>query len=146
MTNQEPIKIIIEDETPYKPENNKSTPRTAVNDAGQKISVAAKQSAQKAWDSDTRRKFTQQLNESLNTAVTKGSKAISTKVADSTEQAVRDQTTAVQSKLQDVDWAKEAKGGLSAGIKWLSEQLADLSDRVVDTKDEKSPSDTDQTG
>ncbi len=149
MTNQEPIKIIIEDETPYKPENKKTTPRTIANNAGQKISSTAKQSAQTVWDSDTRRKITQQLNESLNTAVTKGSKAISTKVAETTEQTVREQTTAVQSKLQDVDWAKEAKSGLSAGLKWLSTQLTDLSERVVDNNEsstEKSPSDKDQTG
>ncbi|MCA9949984.1 MAG: hypothetical protein KDE48_10075 [Anaerolineales bacterium] len=149
MTNQEPIKIIIEDETPYKPENKQTNPRSVVNDAGQKITGAAKQSAQTVWNSDTRRKITQQLNESLNTAVTKGSKAISTKVAETTEQTVREQTAAVQSKLQDVDWTHEAKSGISAGLKWLSTQLTDLSERVVEkneTPKTKSPSDKDQTG
>ncbi len=149
MTNQEPIKIIIEDEESYKADRVQSKSRAVVNETGKKLTDAAKQSVQKAWDTDARRTITQRVSEGLDAAVTQGSRAISLKVAETTEKTAREQATAVQSRLQDVDWKTEAQSGLASGLKWISAQLSEMAEKVTtpeNNKQEKSPPDNNQTG
>ena len=144
MNEQEPIKIIIpvEEEPPLKAERAASTPRTVAKDAGSKAAVAAKVAAGKAWNSDAGRKAAKKLQEVSD----RGIRYVGTRMADSAEQQAKQTAAAMQDRLRETDWQKEAKVGLVGSLKWLSEQVAGLADRVGPGEPkEKSPTDLDQS-
>lgn len=132
MTEQEPIKIMIpvEEEQPLKVEKPQSDARTQAGEAGKKLADAARQTAQKAWDSDVRRRASQKAGEIAD----RGVRAASTRVADAAEQQTRQTAAAMQERVRQTDWQHEAKTGLAGGLKWLSRRLAELSERVSPPK------------
>lgn len=136
MTEQEPIKIVIpvEEEEPLKVERPSATMKETAGDAGRKVVDAAKETAQKAWESDARRKATEKLSE----VADKGVRYVGTRVADAAEEQTRQKATAVQERIKETDWSQEAKKGLAKGLQWASAQLAELAGRV-NRRQEKSP-------
>ncbi|MBE2224784.1 MAG: hypothetical protein IAF02_24805 [Anaerolineae bacterium] len=139
---QEPIRIIIEEEDiPLMPEDkNRRTPdvkgaaQSAASSAGQVAGSAAK----KAWDSEPRKKVTGTVSRGVASVTTKSSKAIANKVADTIEQQTKQQMEAMQVRAQEIDWKAEAQKGAATGLQWLSQQVSDLSNRFT-TPVEKEP-------
>lgn len=137
MANQEePIRIVIEEEDlpliPDKPGRSAPDVKAGAKQVGDK----AAELAQKAWDSEPRRKVT----DGAAALAAKGSKAVANKMADTMEQQARQQATALQNRVQETDWKEEAKKGSAQGLRWLSEKLSALADRVT-TGSSSAPAD-----
>ena len=137
MANQEePIRIVIEEEDlpliPDKPGLKAPDVKAGAKQVGDK----AAELAQKAWDSEPRRKVT----DGAAALAAKGSKAVANKMADTMEQQARQQATALQNRVQETDWKEEAKKGSAQGLRWLSEKLSALADRVT-TGSSSAPAD-----
>ena len=139
MNYEKPLKIEIpvEEEVPLKPDNSASAAKGVANDAGKQLKGLAKDSVQRIWSSDTRRKLTDRVNKEVDAAAAKGSQYMHDKIAETAETHTREQVTAVQSKLREVDWQDEAKTGISTGLKWLSQQMQELSERLNTTDTEE---------
>lgn len=140
---QEPIRIIIEEEDiPLMPEDKnrrgpdiKGSAQNAVSSAGQVAGSAAK----KAWASEPRKKVTGSVSRGVASVTAKSSKAIANKMADTIEQQTKQQMEAMQARAQEIDWKEEAQKGAAAGLQWLSQQVAEISNRLT-TPVEKDPS------
>lgn len=128
MANQEePIRIVIEEEDlPLIPDKS-GLKAPDVKAGAKQVGDKATELAQKAWDSEPRRKVT----DGAAALAAKGSKAVANKVADTVEEQTRQQATALQNRVQEIDWKEEAKRGSANGLRWLSEQLAALAERVT---------------
>jgi hypothetical protein len=50
----------------------------------------------------------------------------------------------LQNRVQEIDWKEEAKKGSAQGLRWLSEQLTTLADRVTAVKPPKPTGPDDQ--
>ncbi len=126
---EEPIRIVIEEEdlplVPDKPARSAPDLKAQAEKVGQK----AGEVAQKAWDSDSRRKVTDSVKHGVSTVANKSTKAVGTKVAEVVEQQTREQVNALQNRVQETDWKEEARKGTVSGLRWLSAQLARLADR-----------------
>ncbi len=138
MANQEePIRIVIEEEDlpliPDKPGLKAPDVKAGAKQVGDK----AAELAQKAWDSEPRRKVTDGVKQGVSTVATKSSKAVANKVADTVEQQTRQQVDALQNRVQEIDWKEEAKKGSVNGLRWLSAQFALLADRFTPDGPEK---------
>ena len=140
--NQEPIRIIIEEEDiPLMPEDKnrrgpdvKGAAQNAASSAGQVAGSAAK----KAWDSEPRKKVTGTVSRGVASVTAKSSKAIANKMADTIEQQTKQQMEAMQARAQEIDWKAEAQKGAATGLQWLSQQVSELSNRFT-TPVEKDP-------
>jgi len=144
MSEEERIKIIIpvEEEPAMKAERIPSTPRNVARDTGLKAAAVAKVAAEKAWKSETGRKAAKKLQEVSD----RGIRYVGTRMADTAEQQAKQTAAAMQERLRDTDWQEEAKTGLVGGLKWISDQVSDLAQRVgTDEPQEKSPTDIDQS-
>ncbi len=144
MTEQEPIRIVIQEEDlPLKVETPKSSPNTVAKVTGRKAAAAAKIAAEKAWNSEAGRKAAKKLQEVSD----RGIRYVGTRMADAAEEQAKQTAVSVQERIKQTDWQEEAKGGLVGGLKWLSAQVAELADRVGPGEpQEKSPADLDQPG
>ena len=144
MTEQEPIKIIIEDEeAPLKADQGQSASGQVAKEAGRKAAVVAKVAAEKAWNSEAGRKAAKKLQEVSD----RGIRYVGNRMADAAEEQAKQTAAAVQERMRSTDWQEEAKVGLVGGLKWLSAQMAELAGRVTpDEPQEKSPADRDQPG
>ena len=143
MSEQEPIRIVIQEEDlPLKAERETSSPKGVARDTGRKAAVVAKVAADKAWNSDAGRAAAKKLQEVSD----RGIRYVGTRMADAAEDQAKQTATAVQERIKETDWQAEAKVGLVGGLKWLSDQVSDLAERVGsgDPK-EKSPTDLDQS-
>lgn len=140
---QEPIRIIIEDEDiPLVPDTPaadsrgpdvKGAAKNAASSAGQMAGTAAK----KAWDSEPRKKVTGTVSRGVASVTAKSSKAIANKVADTVEQQTKQQMEAMQARAKEIDWKEEAQKGAVTGLQWLSQQVSELANRF--TPIEKDP-------
>lgn len=124
---QEPIKIVIEEEEPtFRPERPNPELKEAAGQLGQVIQQTAKQ----AWESETRKKVTSEVQKGVTAVSNKGYELVRDKVVKTAEQQAREQVTAMQTRLRETDWKQKAKAGTAQGLKWLSEKLADLAEKI----------------
>lgn len=139
MSEQEVIKIVIEEEEPpLKVETPSSGAKTAASDASRRIAGLAKDAAQRAAQSDVGRKAAGKFQETAD----RGVRYVGTQMADTAEDQARQTMEAMQDRLKETDWEKEAKTGLASGLQWISGQLNELSDRFTpEEPQEKDPSD-----
>ena len=144
MNEQEPIRIVIEEEDlPMKADQGTSAPKSVASGAGRKAAVVAKAAADKAWNSEAGRKAAKKLQE----ASDRGIRYVGTRMADAAEEQAKQTAANVQERMKNTDWQEEAKVGLVGGLKWLSAQVADVADRVGSGEPkEKGPTDQDQPG
>lgn len=142
MSEQEPIKIVIppEEETPAKPETPASSVSATAVDAGRKVAGATASLAQKAVTSDAGRAATRKVQELGD----RGVRYVGTRMADTAEQQARQTAEAMQQRLRETDWEKEARNGVVAGLGWLSGRLQALARRFDSPGQEKGPADEDQ--
>jgi len=140
---QEPIRIIIEEEDiPMVPDNEstrrgpdvKGAAQNAASSAGQVAGTAAK----KAWASEPRKKVTGTVSRGVASVTAKSSKAVANKMADVIEQQTKQQMEAMQARAQEIDWKAEAQKGAATGLQWLSQQVSEISTRF-NTPVEKDP-------
>ena len=143
MSEQEPIRIIIEEEDlPLKVERETSTPKSVATDTGRKAAGVAKVAAAKAWNSDAGRAAAKKLQEVSD----RGIRYVGTRMADAAEEQAKQTAASVQERIKETDWQEEAKVGLAGGLKWLSAQVTELAGRVGPGEpQEKSPTDLDQS-
>lgn len=129
---QEILKIDIpveeEAERPFVPEQP---------DTVGKVKESVTETVRQAWQSNTRKQATRQIRRGATTVVSKSSRFVSEKVAQTAEQQARNQVEAVQSRLRETDWKHEAKTGTANGLRWLSQKLARLAERF--TPGEETP-------
>ena len=143
MSEQEPIRIIIEEEDlPLKVERETSTPKSVATDTGRKAAGVAKVAAAKAWNSDAGRAAAKKLQEVSD----RGIRYVGTRMADAAEEQAKQTAASVQERIKETDWQEEAKVGMVGGLKWLSSQVAELAERVGPGEPkEKGPTDSDQS-
>lgn len=143
MNEQEPIRIVIEEEDlPLKVERETSTPKTVAKDTGRKAADVAKVAAAKAWNSEAGRAAAKKLQEVSD----RGIRYVGTRMADAAEEQAKQTAASVQDRLKETDWQEEAKVGVVGGLKWLSSQVAELAERVGPGEPkEKGPTDQDQS-
>lgn len=145
MSEQEVIKIEIpveEEESPLKPQMKAETPKSEVKsaafDATKKVAGLAKDAAQRAAQSDMGRKAAGKMQE----AADRGVRYVGNRMADTAEDQARQTMAAMQERLKETDWEKEAKTGIASGLQWLSGRISELSERIKEeTPQEKSPDD-----
>ena len=124
------IDIPVEEETPFVPEQPRSNVKAKAVEAGKTAVSATARTAQKAWDSEPRRKVTRGVARGTAKAAGKTSKFVSEKVAKAAEKQARERATAVQTRIQETDWKAEAKSGTARSLNWLSERLARLAAKI----------------
>lgn len=122
----EPIRIVIEEEdlplVPDMPGRKAPDLKAEAEKAGQKAAGLA----QKAWDSEPRRKAT----EGMKQGAAKVGTAVTTKLSDAAAQQTRQQVDALQTRVKETDWKEAARRGTGKSLQWLSQRLAALSERV----------------
>jgi hypothetical protein len=47
---------------------------------------------------------------------------------------------AMQARAQEIDWKEEAQKGAATGLQWLSQQVAEISNRLTTPVEEDPPS------
>lgn len=124
------IEIPVEEETPFVPEQPRSNMKSTAAAVGKTAVSATTRTAQKAWDSEPRRKVTQGVARGTAKAVGKTSKFVSEKVAQAAERQARERATAVQNRIRETDWKAEIKSGTARSLHWLSGRLARLAAKI----------------
>lgn len=129
------IVITEEDVAPFVTEKQASGLREQAGRVTQKVSDGAQQ----AWQSEARRKVTGKVRQGVGTVTSKGSQLVRDKLSEAAERQAKATATAVQARIQETDWKEEAKQGTARGLKWLSQQLAQLADRFTPKEKEPRP-------
>lgn len=123
---EEPIRIVIEEEdlplVPDMPGRKSPDLKAEAEKVGQKASELA----QKAWESEPRRKAT----EGVKKGVAKVGTAVTTKLSDAAAQQTRQQVDNLQTRIKETDWKEAARRGTSNSLQWLSQRLAALAERI----------------
>jgi hypothetical protein len=130
MSEQEVLKIEIpveEEEAPLKAERSRPGAKTAAFGVTKKVAGLAKEAAQRAAQSETGRKAAGKVQE----VTDRGVRYVGTRMADTAEDQARQTIDAVQERLQQTDWEKEAKTGIAAGLQWASKRIGELSERFT---------------
>jgi hypothetical protein len=140
MSEEEPIKIVIpveEDDTPMKVETPKSGAKAAASDATRKVAGLAKSAASRAAHSELGRKAAGKAQELTD----RGVRTVGNQMADTAEQQARQTVDAVQERIKQTDWEKEAKVGIASGLQWLSGRLNEMSERFTPAEEGEQGSD-----
>ena len=144
MNEQEPIKIVIpveeEEETVLKPEQAPGSVSESAADAGRKVAGATAGLVKKAAESDAGRAATRKIHELGD----RGVRYVGNRMADTAEQQARETVDAMQQRIKETDWEKEAKTGFAAGLSWLSSQLTEVAQRFEESPQEKGPAEDNQ--
>ncbi len=130
---QEPIKIVIkEDEAaPFVPENG-----------GRDVKGRVGEAAKKAWRSEARKKVTRGVRKGAAAVAAKGGQAAQAAVVQRAEDQARQRVERAKTRIRETDWKAEAKTGTGRGLRWLSQKLARLAERVNQSQiEEKTPED-----
>ena len=141
---QEPIKIVIEeDETaPFVPEDTGRNVKARVGEAGKQAATVAGSAAKKAWRSNARKKVTRGMKRGATAVAAKGGQAVQTAVVQRAEDQARQRVERAKTRIRETDWKAEAKTGAERGLRWLSQKLARLAERVHQNQIvEKTPED-----
>jgi hypothetical protein len=130
---QTPIKIVIpvEDETPLVPESDRVDIRANIRQVGQRVTSTSGNMAKRAWRSTVRKNATGTIRRGLKKTTATGGRVIHNTVVKSTERQLRKRANATRSRIEATDWKREAKMGTGKGLRWLSQRLARLADRLT---------------
>jgi 2,3-bisphosphoglycerate-independent phosphoglycerate mutase len=128
MTEKEPIKITLDDLEPEesptaKPEQGRGKLQEQAEATGRQVAGTARDIAAKVTDklaagaADATNRTAEAAREKMGEMLQEQSKAI----ADAVEQRVR-----------EIDWKVEAQKGTEGGLRWLSQRMNELADRMKD--------------
>ena len=126
--NQEPIKIeILEEDIPATAEE-----RNLKREIGERVAKTAVSTGKKVWQSETRKKVTRSLGKGATAVAAKGSQIVQERVVKAAEERAKAQLEATKERIRQTDWKAEAKKGLSASLRWISQKLSALSEKYKD--------------
>ncbi len=130
------IEIPVEDETVYQPETTKPGVNEQISQTKQQVSATAVN----LWQSESRQKATRKIGGAVNAATVKTGLFIQQKLSDLTAKGVRQEAASIQTRVQETDWSAELRNNSSNGLRWVSQQAAQLADRTAgDSTDEEAP-------
>ena len=126
------IEIPVEEETPFVPEQpNPRTIKSRAGDAGRKVAASAATTAQKAWESDARKKVTGGVKRGATAVAKKGTHLVQEKMVKVAEEQAKERVAAAKIKLRETDWKHEAQSKTAQGLSWLSQKLSQLAARFT---------------
>ena len=129
------IEIPVEDETVYQPETTKPGVNEQISRTKQQVSATAVQ----LWQSESRQKASRKLSRMVNTVTVKTGLFIQQKVSELAAKGVRQEAAALQTRVQETDWSAELRKSSSNGLRWVSQQAAQLADRTaIGSSDEEA--------
>lgn len=119
------LKITLEDlgepEKPAQPEAS-SGARAQAEKLGRQAADTVKSTAQKATD-----KVAGKAAE----VTSRSAEAARDKVAETIEAQAKATADAVEARIRQIDWKGEAQKGATGGLKWLSNQLGGLAEKIT---------------
>lgn len=129
MSNQEPLKITLADlgepeppaEPPATPEQSGSRLRDGLEQAGQKVAGAAK---------ETTSRVAHKIADTTAEATSRSAEVVRDKVSETIQAQSKATAEAVEARLREIDWKGEAQKGAEGSLRWLSKQLEDLAERL----------------
>lgn len=129
---QEPIKIEIEEEeaAPFVPEKRGRHMKNRAGAAGKQAATAVGSATKKVWRSDARKKVTRGMKKGAMAVAEKGGQVVQTAVVKRAEDQARQRVERTKIRVRETDWKAEAKTGTERGLRWLSDKLAQLAERV----------------
>ncbi len=124
MTEKEPLKITLADlgleETPAAP-----APALVADDgtehAGQKVTDAVK---------DTAARAAHKIAGATAGVTSRGAEAVKDKVGEAVQAQSKATADAIEARLREIDWKGEAQKGAEGGLRWLSQRLEELAERL----------------
>ena len=144
MQEQEPIKIVIQDENEeatFVPEPRGNRIKEQAGKLGKQAARGAGNAAKKVWQSDVRKKATAGVARGVGKVAAKGGEVVHRAVVKTAEKQARERVEATKTRIKETDWKAEAQTGTVKGLRWLSQKIGDLAERL--TK-EKEPQQTGQ--
>lgn len=127
MTDKEPLKITLEDlddeQPPVKPAAATSKAREQAEATGRQIAGAAKDMAGKVTD---------KLATSAADVTSRTAEAAKDKVGEVLQEQSKAIADAVEQRVREIDWKAEAQKGAEGGLRWLSQRMTELADRLKD--------------
>jgi hypothetical protein len=140
------IKILVDEETPFVAEKTASDVASKTRGAFRHVVGKSAAVAERAWQSDARKKVSDGLNRGSKAVAAGSSRFLQERVARSIEQQARKQAAAVRTRVQSTDWKREAKTGTASGLRWISHQLAKVADRFTPVEESSSEGPTKTPG
>lgn len=143
MNDKEPLKITLEDlgeedepaAKPSSPGEERGKLRDGAAQVGQKVSGAVK---------DTTSRVAQKIADTTADATSRSAEAVRDKVGETIQAQSKATVDAVEARLREVDWKAEAQKGAGSGLRWLSDRLGALAEKLHEEKDVENES-TDKT-
>lgn len=139
MNDKEPLKITLEDlgeeekteEKPYTPSEERSKLRDGAAQVGQKVSGAVK---------DTTSRVAHKIADTTAEATSRSAEAVRDKVGETIQAQSKATVDAVEARLREIDWKAEAQKGAEGGLRWLSNRLDALAEKLREETDAESES------
>lgn len=131
MTNNEPLKITLDDledekpapdAPPAQPEQT-SRLRAQAEEAGRQVAGSVKGTADK---------LTQKIADSAAEVTSRSAEAAREKMGEMIQAQSKATADAIESRLREVDWKHEAQKGAEGGLRWLSKRLDDLAGKMAE--------------
>ncbi len=149
------IEIPVEEDAPFVPEQagtsrvKESAGRLAesAGNAGRQVTETAVSTAKKAWQSDARKKVTNEVKRGASTVAGKTARVVQDKMVKTAEEQAKAQYEAMQTRVRETDWKHEAQSGTARGLRWLSQKFAELAERFnpqAEVKEETSETNSEQ--
>lgn len=138
MTDKEPLKITIEDiDGEYKaetPSRDGNKVKEGAAEVGHKLGGAVKDSAARV---------AHKIADTTTDVTSRSAEAMRDKVGETIQAQSKATADAVEARLRELDWKNEAQKGAQGGLRWLSQRLDDLAEklRTDEKSDEKVPAD-----
>lgn len=136
MPDTEPIKITLDDlgdegaapdpEPPAQPEAPRGKLPAAVESTGRQVAGAAKDAAASVGA---------KLAAGAAGATNRTAEIARDKVSEVMQEQSKAIADAVEQRVREIDWKAEAQKGTEGGLRWLSERLTELADRMKDRPD-----------
>ncbi|MCP4360840.1 MAG: hypothetical protein GY796_22765 [Chloroflexi bacterium] len=145
--NEEPE--ILKIEIPVEEEDVAGPPTKSQSDtvsAADKVKSGARQTTQKMWQSDARKKATDGVKKGVKVGVTavaaKSAELMHEHMVKAADRQARQQAANLETRLKETDWKAEAGKGVSAGLSWASQKAGQLAERLKSEPDQPERDDS----
>lgn len=131
MSEKETLKITLEDvaeESPPAATPERGKLRDGAADLGHKVSDTVKGSAARVAT---------KIADTTTEATSRSAEAVRDKVGEAIQAQSKATADAVEARLREIDWKGEAQKGAEGGLRWLSQRLEELAEKLRD--EEKKP-------
>lgn len=131
MTDKEPLKITLADlgepEPAAMPERPRAKVPERVEQMGHKVSGAVKESTSRV---------AQKIAATTTDATNRSAEAVREKISETVQAQSKATADAIEARLREIDWKEEAQKGAEGGLRWLSQRLDSLAERLRKDKAE----------